>query len=251
MVVGLGGYFALRPGKTDDGAKKDDAKTVETPKPPSATLVAPSGDMVLVAAGAFQFGEKKESRTTPAYYIDQTEVTNTAYQAFLDATKYPAPPGFAEAKPNFPVVNVTMKDAREFARWAGKRLPTAAEWEKAARGVDGRAYPWGDAPQPLLAAVVGGSALRAALNEAGKSPYGAMQMAGNVWEFVDEAGKPSPEAITFYGQSIKPKPTADEPWCTIRGGGYQDKLLPAYEFATVPERLYKPDIGFRCVRDVK
>ena len=248
VVMAAGGYFAFRPSTKPTETAKTDAAVV---KAPPATLSLPSGDMVLVAAGGFPFGEKKEPRDTPAYYIDQTEVTNAAFKSFLDATGFASPKGFTAAKPDFPVVNVTMKDAREFARWAGKRIPTAVEWEKAARGADGRLYPWGDSPQSSMAAVAGGAPLRPAFNDSGKSPYGAMQMAGNVWELVDQAGTPSPQALEYYGNIISPKPTAGEPWCTIRGGSYLDRLVPVYEFATIPERFHKEDIGFRCVRDVR
>lgn len=254
VVATIGIYIAIRPPAKPDGNaggnKPRDTQT-QTVKEPPPTLTLPSGDMVLIPAGSFPFGESKEPRDTPAFYMDQTEVTNAAYQSFLEATGYPAPPGFATAKPTFPVMNVTIKDAREFARWAGKRLPTAVEWEKAARGADGRKYPWGDTEQPLLTASAGGSPFRAALNEAGKSPYGAMQMAGNVWEFVDGRVTPSEGVLKNSAGLMTPKPTADEPWCTIRGGGYLDQLLPVYEFMTVPERLHKPDVGFRCARDVK
>lgn len=250
IVAAIGIYIALGPSAKQDGNKPRDTQT-QTVKGPPPTLTLPSGDMVLIPAGSFPFGESKEPRDTPAFYMDQTEVTNAAYQSFLEATGYPAPPGFATAKPTFPVTNVTIKDAREFARWAGKRLPTAVEWEKTARGADGRKYPWGDTEQPLLTASAEGSPFRAALNEAGKSPYGAMQMAGNVWEFVDGQVTPSERVLKNSAGLMTPKPTADEPWCTIRGGGYLDQLVPVYEFVTVPERLHKPDVGFRCARDVK
>jgi serine/threonine-protein kinase len=210
--------------------------------------------MVLVSAGTFLFGESNTSQDTPAYYIDRTEVTNRAYAEFLKETGYAAPPRFSSASPDLPVVNVTMLDARAFARWAGKRLPTAVEWEKAARGTDGRKYPWGNEANPKLAAVQGGASLRAADVDIGKSPYGAEQMAGNVFEWVEENRTPNVEAFIKgvpADARLSPAPTVNEPWSTVRGGSYLIPLVPMYEFLTVPERFRYKDIGFRCVRDLK
>jgi serine/threonine protein kinase len=217
--------------------------------PPAPTLTFPAGDMVLIPAGAFLFGEKKETRSTLAYYIDHTEVSNAAFSEFVKRTGYPAPSGFRNARPDYPVVNITIKDAREFARWAGKRLPVAIEWEKAARGTDGRRYPWGDEPRTNVA-VRGGINLHAVSEDSGASPNGVLDMAGNVWEFIDEPVSPSEGAIKAFAH-LSPRATKDEPWCTIRGGSYLDPLTEVYEFGAVPERLRAKDIGFRCVRDLK
>jgi serine/threonine protein kinase len=253
VSLAAGGYLAFRPHAPAPAPVVSPPSTTRTPPPASLSLA--SGDMVLVTAGTFLFGENKTPRDTPAYYIDRTEVTNRAYGEFLKSTGYGGPPGFAAARPAFPVVNMTMQDAREFARWANKRLPTAVEWEKAARGVDGRKYPWGDDPDPSLAAV-DGAALRAADVETGKSPYGAEQMSGNVFEWVDE--KMAPNVAGFLKNMradarLSPKPTDGEPWTQIRGGSHleQLKIWPVYEFIRVPERFRAPDLGFRCVRDVK
>jgi len=153
------------------------------------------------------------------------------------------------------VVNVTIDDARQFARWAGKRLPRAQEWEKAARGTDGRAYPWGNDPDPARANVTRPGGAKASLMPAdallaGASPYGVLQMAGNVWELIDEAVNPSLEAVEVFS-FLKPPATAEEPWYTMRGGAF-DAPLPenvTYEWAAVPARFRAPNIGFRCVKD--
>jgi eukaryotic-like serine/threonine-protein kinase len=222
----------------------------QSAKPPAPTLAVPSGDMVLIPAGAFLFGKEQESRELPAYYIDRTEVTNAVYAAFINETGYTPPEGFAKARPEFPVVNITMNDAREFARWAGKRLPSAAEWEKAARGTDGRSFPWGNEPSPA-AAVKGGAGLRAAATDLAASPFGVLEMTGNVFELVDEKAVPSERVLQGMAAFLDPKPTLNEPWCSIRGGSYMMPLFAVFESGPIPERHKSPDIGFRCVRDVR
>ena len=126
------------------------------PKKLAETITAKSGEMVLVPAGHFLFGKEKTDAQTAAYYIDKTEVTNQAYAKFAKATGHPLPPDFPSDKPNYPVVNVTIDDAEAFAKWAGERLPSAREWEKAARGTDGRDFPWGNEADPSKANIQSG-----------------------------------------------------------------------------------------------
>ena len=157
-------------------------------KPPALAKVlsTSTGSMVLVPAGEFGFGGDKQRISLPAFYIDRTEVPNAEYAKFCRATSRPLPEGFAADRPDYPVVNVTIADARAFAGWAGKRLPNPAEWEKAARGADGRTFPWGNEHDPSRANV-GTHELRPVKDFAGgASPFGALQMVGNVWEFVDQ-----------------------------------------------------------------
>ena len=115
---------------------------------PSARLTLPSGDMVLVDGGAFPFGPSQEKVELKPYYIDVTEVTNEDYHEYCRATNYPLPKGFEIERPGYPVVNITVRDAKAFAQWAGKRLPTEEEWERAARGIEGRRFSWGTRPMP-------------------------------------------------------------------------------------------------------
>jgi serine/threonine-protein kinase len=225
-------YFALRP------------KKVEL----SPVLSTPAGEMVLVP----------DASPAP-YYIDRTEVSNEAYARFCTEKQLPLPPGFPKDQPTLPAVNITFVDAQEFAKWAGKRLPSKAEWERAARGADSRAYPWGGKHDPSLANVSDNTALttRALMPvnsfQQGASPYGVLQMAGNAWEFVDERVAPSPGALQAYAKLLSPSPTADEPWYTIHGGAFDLPLIKdaAFEWSAVPARYRAPDIGFRCAKDAR
>jgi len=221
---------------------------------PKTRITTPSGDMMLVPAGSFLFGEKKEQADLPAFYIDRTEVTNNAYSQFSSATHRELPPKFPQDKPGYPVVNVTIEDAKAFAAWAGKRLPKALEWEKAARGSDGRLYPWGNTPEKARANVGTGQLQPAEDFVGGASPSGALQMIGNVWEFVDETGAPSNGALTYFQDKLKPAPTASEIWYKTRGQAFNNAKLDEgaiWDSATVPARWYEVNLGFRCVMDVK
>ena len=116
-----------------------------------ATINTPTGEMILIPFGVFLSGEQKESISLPDYYIDKTEVTNASYEKYCLERHRPFPQDFPRDRPNYPVDNITINDAKDFADWAQKRLPGAPEWEKAARGADGRKYPWGNDENPTRA----------------------------------------------------------------------------------------------------
>ena len=171
----------------------------------SASAQPQDRSMVLVPAGEFIMGsstgdvdERPERRVyLDAFFMDQNHTTVEQYAKFLDATSHAAPPEWnIMSRPihqKRPVVNVDWADAATYCTWAGKRQPTEAEWEKAARGTDGRLYPWGnESPTRVHAnfrketwsnhyvlSTVGSY-------EDGKSPYGLYDMAGNVWEWVSD-----------------------------------------------------------------
>jgi formylglycine-generating enzyme required for sulfatase activity len=209
--------------------------------------------MVLVPAGDFEFGEKKVHVNQPAFYIDKTVVTNARYAEFCNATGRTLPNKFPADKPNFPVVNVTVLDAHAFATWAGKRLPTAKEWEKAARGTDGRAFPWGNDKDDTKANVGTQKLEPADSHPEGASPYGALNMVGNVWQYIEQLSTPSEAAMENMRIKLNPPPRADEPWYQIRGQSYADRVMVQnviWDLTTVPARWSDKNLGFRCAKDV-
>jgi formylglycine-generating enzyme required for sulfatase activity len=237
---------------------------------PAKITAADGADMVLVPAGPFLMGsldgdaDERPPRTLslPAFYIDRFEVTHAQYAAFVQATGRKPPIDWPNGKmpqalTNFPVVNITWADADAYARWAGKRLPTEAEWEKAARGADGRIYPWGNEPSKKSAS--GKDAVDPRRHEGRTfavgsfpddvSPCGAMDMAGNVWEWTADwyGAYPGNKALELeYGKKYR----------VIRGGGaidYYGKPSTrrcATRARSVPYGTYDA-LGFRCVKEAK
>ncbi len=213
--------------------------------------------MVYIPGGEFIMGsdegneDERPQRTVyvDGFNIDIYPVTNAEYKEFVDATGH-APPRhwegntYPEGKGDHPVVWVSWHDAQAYCQWAGKRLPTEAEWEKAARGTDGRKWPWGNTFDPTKC-----NAKESGIGETtpvgkypeGASPYGVMDMAGNVWEWTAdwyEAYPGSSYQSARFGQKNK----------VMRGGSWFDpstfvrcsvrnKAKPDFSFST---------IGFRC-----
>ena len=189
------------------------------------------------------------------FLIDAVPVTNGQYQAFVQATGYPPPPFAGDSvfgRADHPVVGVSFEDAETFAKWAGGRLPTEAQWERAARGGTAFAeYPWGDEPPGLTRANIDGvwkstTPVNALPN--GRNAYGLWDMCGNVWEWCLDAFDPR-----FYKSlaSNCQDPVNDRPDGprTIRGGSFQSfASMGRCAFrgsAEASER--RPDLGFRLV----
>jgi formylglycine-generating enzyme required for sulfatase activity len=248
LVVGGALYLALRPHAAADSTTKVSGKTEAAV---AKTIATPTGDMVLIPAGDFEFGETRQRVSLPAFYIDKTEVSNATYAEFCRVSGRPLPNGFPKNKPDYPVVNVTILDAHAFAKWAGKRLPSDQEWEKAARGEDGRAFPWGSQNDPARANVGTHKPQPVNSHAEGASPYGALQMVGNVWEFIEKRSQPSEENLENFRIKLTPPPRADEPWYEIRGESFDDPLAEnvIWDSTTVPARWTWPNIGFRCAKD--
>ncbi|MGD0999906.1 MAG: bifunctional serine/threonine-protein kinase/formylglycine-generating enzyme family protein [Candidatus Brocadiia bacterium] len=231
-------------------------------------------DMIAIPAGRFIYqvakrGDPARYYNLPLFFMDAHEVTNAQYARFLDycnenpdhsffdhllqpAWKKDHVPmnwdEFSKGRPNYPVVGVDWYDAFAYANWLGKRLPTDAEWEKGARGVDGRKYPWGNEWEPTLgqrmcngpptiartAADMPSGVVAVGSFRRGNSPYGLTDMAGNAREWVgDEAG------------------SVAEPTAACRGGSFADPISMCTTTASVklPRDTRDEMTGFRCAAD--
>ncbi len=193
------------------------------------------------------------------YAIDRHEVTTAQYAAFLAVDDRPRPWQWESVDLGLhgdrPVVGVSWFDADAFCRWKGKRLPTEAEWEKAARGTDGRLYPWGNqVPTKELANFALGARFSYSLVllpvqsfESGKSPYGLHHMAGNVYEWVLDW-----YATAYYETSPAKNPKGPEQgqFKVLRGGSWSDlpKYLLTYSRFKLPPETKNSYTGFRCAK---
>jgi formylglycine-generating enzyme required for sulfatase activity len=237
-------------------------------KPPAP--VAPEG-MVMVSAGSYAIGrdgadplEQPEHKVDlTAFFIDRTEVTNAAYKKFVDATRHKAPSNwtgssFPEGRDNFPVTGVTWQDAADYATWSGKRLPKEVEWEAAARGIDGRIYPWGNGWRSGVANI-GQKPDKATpdqyptgIKEVGRypegaSPAGVFDMIGNAWEWVED------EIDVYPGNSESKLDLAPgTTYRVIRGGAYDgSKVNDATYRGYLDASQAYPKVGFRCAKDAR
>jgi formylglycine-generating enzyme required for sulfatase activity len=251
------------------------ASTATAAEPPRHESARPQHDMVYIPAGEFLMGTSEEEAQrlreqydvhptlflgeTPertvhveAFWIDRFPVTNAQYKRFVDATGHRPPHGwqgrqFPEGMGNYPVAGVGWHAADAYARWAGLRLPTEAEWEKTARGTGGRTYPWGDQwrddatrrddprwPQSrALTTPVGAF-------PAGASPYGVMDLAGNVAEWTSTPSQP-------------PDPERNWAWYVVKGAGAA--LGQPYNFRCAARNFsahtsrWHTWLGFRCAKN--
>jgi formylglycine-generating enzyme required for sulfatase activity len=217
---------------------------------PDAGIVATLAGMldrkvVEIPAGEFLMGDEKRKVYVDTFRIDKYPVTNVQYRRFVEATNH-SPPGrwvggaCPAEKALHPVVYVSWDDAVAYAEWAGKRLSTEEEWEKAARGTDGREYPWGDWKEGRCNTWEVGihdTIPVGRYSPRGDSPYGCADMAGNVWEWTASSWEP--------GSSRR----------VVRGGSWGDNR----DFARCATRRWSGpvtsvlsggDVGFRCVSPV-
>jgi formylglycine-generating enzyme required for sulfatase activity len=221
--------------------------------------------MALVPAGEFTMGSTMSGDEQPvhrvyldAFYMDKYHVTVGQYAKYLEATDMEAPPEWdimnQPQHQKRPVVNVSWFDAATYCKWAGNRLPTEAEWEKAARGTDGRLYPWGNEAPTRLHANFGKkqwanhmALVPVGMFEMGKSPYGIYDMAGNAWEWVND----------WYDHDYYKKSPAKNPQGpakgkskVVRGGNWlyiQEFLRSSFRFNAEPSgRQF--GYGFRCAK---
>ena len=195
----------------------------------------------------------------PAFFMDLHEVTTAQYASFLAATHRLAPWQWNTVDlaqhSDRPVIGVDWSDADAYCRWKGKRLPTEAEWEKSARGTDGRLYPWGNqvASKDLANFALGARfsysqvLMPVQSYEQGKSPYGLYQMAGNVGEWVQDW-----YGTNYYEISPERNPQGPEQgqFKVLRGGSWSDlpKYLLTYGRFKLPPETRNSYTGFRCAK---
>jgi formylglycine-generating enzyme required for sulfatase activity len=244
-----------------------------TPPPTSPPSTCALGDtwtrpadgmvMVCVPAGDFLMGStdddpeahdlEKSQHTVylDAFWIDKTEVTNAQYRKCIEAGACEVPANWGHADfggPDQPVVFVTWYEARDYAAWVGGRLPTEAEWEKAARGTDGRIYPWGNAaPDCSKANSEGCEGRPAAVGSypAGASPYGALDMAGSVHEWCQSLVEPYP-----YQADDGREVLSASGFRVFRGGCWRsapEDIRCASRFGIDPDFFWS-ECGFRVAR---
>ena len=195
------------------------------------------------------------------FYIDKYEVTNRQFEVFANATGYrtdaeqknEARTWLTEdtsGKDSHPAVWMSWNDAQAYCKWAGKRLPTEAEWEKAARGDDARLWPWGNNwDNKRLNAGEGGRKTTTPVGNFanGASPYGVMDLAGNVWEWVNDW-----YGVATYQSGVNSDPKGPEGGedRVLRGGGFNNGLhdVRVANRHKGGQAGYAPDHGFRCAR---
>ena len=225
--------------------------------------------MLYVSAGEFIMGsESGETDEQPqhevhlgAFYVDRYEVANGRYRACVDAGECKPPDSFGShsrgsyydnpAYDDYPVINVSWHDADDYCRWAGGRLPTEAEWEKAARGTDGRKYPWGnewDASKVNSQEAGPNDTAAVSSYPAGVSPYGALHMAGNVWEWCQDWYDEGYYAHASSPPNDPPGAHSGE-YRVVRGGSWllTERSVRVTDRNSATPDLHSHDVGFRCV----
>jgi formylglycine-generating enzyme required for sulfatase activity len=210
-----------------------------------------------VPAGTFTMGEDAAIHEVylDAYYMDVYEVTNAAYKSCVDNGECEPPEGAHYNDPAYadhPVVYVNWGQAIAYCEWRGARLPTEAEWEKAARGTDGRTYPWGEESGCTKANICERDTTAVGSYAEGKSPYGMYDMIGNVNEWVSDW-----YSETYYQNSPSSNPPGPDSgnskvlrggswdWERYKNSGYYNPVRSAARWLMSPGDSH-PSIGFRC-----
>lgn len=264
LVAGGGGaaYFLTRPKPTPPVV----GQTTPPTHPTNNLTGSTKADQVEIPGGTFQMGRNdgppqerpEHSVTVPKFFMDRTEVTNAEYAGFVRDMSYEVPSHWVRGQPlpgqeQWPVVNVSPKDAEAFAAWRSKRdgvtyrLPTEEEWEFAARsGGEYKTYPWGDAWQDNRAVVKEATPQPVGTYADGKDRWGVVDLIGNAWEWTS-----SKASIYNDGAEI---PSASKEWVVARGGSYasdpKDRQIPvsATYRDWFPPTTRHQNFGFRLVR---
>ncbi len=234
-------------------------------------------EMILISGGAFTMGcEEGSAKHRPehtvqiaSFYLDRYPVTNQDYKRFIDETGHPVPcynvswcdtheynwdpenRTFPLGRAEHPVVLVAWQDALAYARWAGKRMPTEAEWELAARGTDGRRWPWGNKPIANCCntneAGVGGTTPVHQYMPRGDTPEGVADMIGNVWEWTSSLFRPYP-----YDPHDGRENLEANGWRVLRGGSWVNDLYTARAWTRLDgDFIFFNNVGFRCAASVR
>jgi formylglycine-generating enzyme required for sulfatase activity len=229
-------------------------------------------DMVFISGDIFIMGgsegspnyQPEHSVSVADFYIDRWPVTNAEYKKFVDATGYPVPnydvnwcdtQGYnwdpetcmvPDGKADHPVVLVTWEDAMAYAAWAGKRLPTEAEWECAARGLAGRQYPWGNEFVPgrcnCKEVGIGGTSAVGYFSPDGDTPQGLVDMLGNVWEWTSSLFRPYP-----YDPDDGRESRQAAGFRVLRGGSWVNDVNVVHCLSRLDgDFQFYNNVGFRC-----
>jgi formylglycine-generating enzyme required for sulfatase activity len=221
------------------------------PVPPAGMTYVPGGSFLMGSDEGDTISKPPHYVTVQPFFMDRTEVTNQEYAEFVKATGQVSPPSwkervYPEDEASFPVTGITWYEASEYAVWKGMRLPTEAEWEFAARGTDGRTYPWGDEWDASLANAGAKAKGLRPVGQGGFSPFGIYDMAGNAWEWTSSDARSYPAGKEFPWSRLRLK--------IIRGGSWQSGERSATTYfrgfyGAAGEREYN-GTSFRCVKDL-
>lgn len=233
------------------------ASVAASPSPQEPAPAVPAG-MVYLPGGVFDMGrEDGDEYEKPQhlvevkpFYLDRTEVTNERYKIFVETTGHRVPKHWRGNQPpageeKYPVVNVSWDDAVAFAAWEDKRLPTEEEWEFAARGRDGRLYPWGSEWNPEFANTAesgAGKIVEVGRYPGGASPFSVLDLCGNVWEWT------ASDLRSYLTQEV-----LAPDFKVIRGGAFdvrKENASATYRGYVQADKVY-PKTGFRCARSAQ